>query len=337
MTGQSRQRSNKNRSSLGAGRSSKNRNAIKKDIRSNSNKVKELKQEISDLKMKYQENNNMLLQSKVDKLEQENKKLSKQNKSLRAQIGDYESSNSDDYSSDDDESGDSDESDDSNRPVKRQKRKNSSDDEEKKAKVLLKTLLKTFPPELQLRDEETYRSETNDKICQKLIPRLQKEMKPYNPTYEQVDTWLQSIHKSKRNAYLKSNQFNLNDFGFGFLYQNYQKPEKPERPIRLVKRQTKSKGSKSNNFSDGEIDEGAKSLMKALLKTYPYEYTLSIEETFRSRVNIDICDRLIPKLQRDVRPAHDLSYGQVETWLQNFHRNKRNAYLRSNFMMIDNY
>lgn len=75
--------------------------------------------------------------------------------------------------------------------------------------------------------------------------------------------------------------------------------------------------------------------MKALLNTYPYELTLRIEDTFRSQINKDICERLIPKLQEDVRPAYNLSYDQVETWLQTFHRYKRNTYLRSHFMMID--
>jgi len=76
--------------------------------------------------------------------------------------------------------------------------------------------------------------------------------------------------------------------------------------------------------------------MKALLKTYPYEFTLRIEDTFRSQVNADICEKLIPKLQEDVRPAYNLSREQVDSWLQSFHKNKRNAYLRSDFMIVDN-
>jgi hypothetical protein len=75
--------------------------------------------------------------------------------------------------------------------------------------------------------------------------------------------------------------------------------------------------------------------MKALLNTYPYEFNLKIEDTFRSKVNTDICEKLIPRLQMEVRPAYDLSYRQVESWLQTFHRNKRNSYRKSDLMNID--
>src|SRR5688572_19025943 len=68
--------------------------------------------------------------------------------------------------------------------------------------------------------------------------------------------------------------------------------------------------------------------MKALLKTYPYEFTLKVEDTFKSQINTEICDSLIPKLQREVKPAYNLSYEQVESWLQTFHRSKRNVYLK---------
>lgn len=77
--------------------------------------------------------------------------------------------------------------------------------------------------------------------------------------------------------------------------------------------------------------------MKALLKTYPYDLTLRIEDTFRSQINTNVCERLIPKLQEDVRPAYNLSYDQVESWLQTFHKNKRTAYLKSDFMTVDYY
>jgi hypothetical protein len=125
----------------------------------------------------------------------------------------------------------------------------------------MRTLLKTFP-ELELKEGETFKSEANVKICQELIPKLQKEMKVYNPTYEQLNTWLQSFHKSKRNAYNKSNQLNrsnptsLNN-EFGYLLE-----AESDDAIRSAKRETKSKGRKSNNFSEDDdelkIEEGAK-------------------------------------------------------------------------------
>ena len=50
--------------------------------------------------------------------------------------------------------------------------------------------------------DETFTSETNDKICQKLIPQLLATMKPrYQPTYEQLNNWLKALHKHQRGCY----------------------------------------------------------------------------------------------------------------------------------------
>jgi hypothetical protein len=111
----------------------------------------------------------------------------------------------------------------------------------------MNALLKTFPPELNLRDDETFRSKTNVDICQMLIPKLQKEMKMYNITYDQLDTWLQSIHRSKRNAYLRANQLNPDECN-----------AESDSTIRSVQQQTTPRVKKFNNFCDEEIDEGAK-------------------------------------------------------------------------------
>lgn len=77
--------------------------------------------------------------------------------------------------------------------------------------------------------------------------------------------------------------------------------------------------------------------MRRLLdKTYTQnKYKLKIEKTFKSQVNTDICEVLIPKLQEDVKPVYNLSYKQVETWLQSIHKSKRNTHLKSNRMEID--
>ncbi|CAB4427862.1 unnamed protein product [Rhizophagus irregularis] len=299
-------------------------------VSSNQTEVKELKRQISELQSKNNElsQHNNRLEQETKQLRFNNDELIKQNKFLQVQIDNYEflqSLDVDNASQDENVL-----SDDGIRPAKRQKRKNPSDEEEK-AKVLMRTLLKTFP-ELELNADETFKSEANVKICQKLIPKLQKEMKVYNPSYEQVETWLQSIHKSKRNAYLKSNQLNRsNPTSLNNEFDYLQEAESDD-AIRSARRETKSKGRKSNNLSEDEdelkIEEGAKSLMKALLKTYPYEYTLKVEDTFKSQINTEICDSLIPKLQREVKPAYNISYEQVESWLQTFHRSKRNVYLK---------
>lgn len=78
---------------------------------------------------------------------------------------------------------------------------------EEAAKDLMKKLLeKTYTQdEYKFKVDVTFKSQANIDICKMLIPRLQEDVKPtYNPSYEQVENWLQSIHKTKRNAYLKS-------------------------------------------------------------------------------------------------------------------------------------
>ncbi|GES76113.1 hypothetical protein GLOIN_2v1667513 [Rhizophagus clarus] len=329
----------------------------------NLTEIEELKQEISDLRTKCkelsqltQDNNYNLLQSKIDKLidklEYENTQLRLTNEILQLQIDNYEFMQSLDANI---ASHDEAESNDLIIPAKRQMRKKPSEEEEK-AKVLVRTLLKTFPSELNLKDEETFKSKTNDEICQKLIPRLQKEMKAYNPTYEQVESWLLSIHRSKRAAYLnylKSNQLNQPN---PTSLDNEQEAES-DGSIRPAKRQKKSKETRPTNLSEDEdalkieggvktskglkpsnlpededvvkIDEGAKILMKTLLKTFPPELNLRDEETFKSKTNVEICQKLIPRLQKEVKAAYNLSYEQIETWLQSFHRSKRNFYLKS--------
>ncbi|RGB42214.1 hypothetical protein C1646_683826 [Rhizophagus diaphanus] len=298
-------------------------------VSSSQTEIEELKRQIFELQSKNNElsQQNNRLEQETEQLRFNNDELTKQNKFLQVQIDNYEFLQSLDV---DNASQDENVSDDGTRPAKRQMRKKTSDEEEK-AKVLMRTLLKTFP-ELKLKEGETFKSEANVKICQKLIPKLQKEMKVYNPTYEQLNTWLHSIHKSKRNAYNRSNQLNRSNPTSLNNEFDYLLEAESDDAIRSAKRETKSKGRKSNNFSEDDdelkIEEGAKSLMKALLKTYPYEFTLKVEDTFKSQINTEICDSLIPKLQREVKPAYNLSYEQVESWLQTFHRSKRNVYLK---------
>src|SRR3954467_14294133 len=63
----------------------------------------------------------------------------------------------------------------------------------------MKTILKTFSNELELKYDEKFTSETNDEILRKIIPRLIDAMKPrYTPQYKQVKTWLAALHKHRR-------------------------------------------------------------------------------------------------------------------------------------------
>ena len=66
----------------------------------------------------------------------------------------------------------------------------------------MKAILKTLSSEHSLKPNETFTSETNTEIRQKLVPELIKALKPrYNPSYEQINTWLQALHKHRRSRY----------------------------------------------------------------------------------------------------------------------------------------
>ena len=66
----------------------------------------------------------------------------------------------------------------------------------------MKAILKTLSSEHSLKPNETFTSETNTEIRQKLVPELIKALKPkYNPSYEQINTWLQVLHKHRRSQY----------------------------------------------------------------------------------------------------------------------------------------
>jgi uncharacterized protein YggL (DUF469 family) len=63
----------------------------------------------------------------------------------------------------------------------------------------MKTILKTFPIELELKYDEKFSSESNDEILRQVIPRLIEAMKPrYTPRYRQVNSWLAALHKHRR-------------------------------------------------------------------------------------------------------------------------------------------
>lgn len=234
--------------------------------------------------------------------------------------------------------------DDDTQPTKRARKKLS--EEEEKEKSIIKTLLKTFP-ELELREEEIFTSKTNNDICQLLIPKLQKELKThnYNLSLERVKYWLKSIHKSKRSAYLKSNQ--PNPTSLNEEVDNEQKAES-DGATQSAKRQTKSKVKKLGNLTEDDdglknkeglkIEEEVKSLMKRLLeKTYTQdEYKFKVDDTFKSQANIDICKMLIPRLLEDVKPMYNPSYEQVENWLKSYFKSKKQTHKnRSTKMVID--
>jgi len=63
----------------------------------------------------------------------------------------------------------------------------------------MKTILKTFPDDLELKYDEKFTSEANENILRQIIPRLVNSMKPkYSPQYKQVKSWLSALHKHRR-------------------------------------------------------------------------------------------------------------------------------------------
>ena len=67
----------------------------------------------------------------------------------------------------------------------------------------MKAILRSLPSELELKRDETFTSEANDKIRRKLVPELLKAMKPkFQPTYEQINNWLKALYKHRRSRYM---------------------------------------------------------------------------------------------------------------------------------------
>lgn len=63
----------------------------------------------------------------------------------------------------------------------------------------MKTILKTIKPEFQLDYDETFNSEKNIQVRQRLVPELRKSLEPnFHPTASQITNWLNSLHKSRR-------------------------------------------------------------------------------------------------------------------------------------------
>ena len=66
----------------------------------------------------------------------------------------------------------------------------------------MKTILKTLPAENEMKYDERFTSDSNNEILRKLIPELMKAMKPrYNPSYSQLRSWLQALHRHRRSRY----------------------------------------------------------------------------------------------------------------------------------------
>jgi hypothetical protein len=66
----------------------------------------------------------------------------------------------------------------------------------------MKAILKTIPSETDMNYDEKYCSIVNVEIRRKLIPELRKALKPtHRVSYDQIDAWLKSLHRSRRSRY----------------------------------------------------------------------------------------------------------------------------------------
>jgi hypothetical protein len=91
-------------------------------------------------------------------------------------------------------------------PSRTAKGKAASDSESdsKDARAEMKVLMKTIPPNLELRVDEVFSSSENKKILNKLVPELLKMMAPrFQPTRKQIHEWLGSLHRHQRGRYRK--------------------------------------------------------------------------------------------------------------------------------------
>ena len=78
----------------------------------------------------------------------------------------------------------------------------------------MKSILKTITPELNINCNETFNSNENVEIRRKLVPELIKALKPnHRVSHDQVNKWLQSLHKSRRsrNNYETKGQLEQDD------------------------------------------------------------------------------------------------------------------------------
>ncbi|CAB4412917.1 unnamed protein product [Rhizophagus irregularis] len=146
------------------------------------------------------------------------------------------------------------------RPTKRRKGKNTVRDsgdemevDEEEARAEMKTILKTFPIELELIYDEKFSSESNDEILRQIIPQLIKAMKPrYTPRYRQVKSWLATLHKHRRVRLLYKQRSTL-DKDNRRLHRNNRLNEKKARRVKGAKSLFDKNDKKLENYDRKEL------------------------------------------------------------------------------------
>jgi hypothetical protein len=73
----------------------------------------------------------------------------------------------------------------------------------------MKTILKTFPSDLEMKYDQKFGSEENTEILREVIPRLVASLKRYDTPYRKVKEWLNALHKHRRVRLLYSQRGTL--------------------------------------------------------------------------------------------------------------------------------
>jgi hypothetical protein len=78
--------------------------------------------------------------------------------------------------------------------------------------------------------------------------------------------------------------------------------------------------------------------MKHVLKTMPAKFDLDYNQTFMSKMNVDIRKQLIPELVKSLKPKFNPTYEQLTKWLMSLHKSRRsrNNYKKKGKLDSDN-
>ncbi|CAB4412525.1 unnamed protein product [Rhizophagus irregularis] len=103
-------------------------------------------------------------------------------------------------------------------------------------------------------------------------------------------------------------------------------PEERLVQIRWVKKGKKTVHYTKNQPKEEQEEQHEKEArieMKIILKTIKPNDNLDDNETFNSSKNVEICSRLIPKLQRMMFPNYRPSVAKLTNWLSALHKSQR--------------
>ncbi|RGB23912.1 hypothetical protein C1646_773821 [Rhizophagus diaphanus] len=120
------------------------------------------------------------------------------------------------------------------------------------------------------------------------------------------------------------------------FYKNLRMPrsmKKSSKPKHKHQRNNDSEDSDDEIFDmDVEMDERDEKDNKdekddkdarTILKTMPAKFDLDYDQTFMSKINIDIRKKLIPELMNSLKPNFNPTYDQLTKWLMSLYKSRR--------------